>query len=75
MTEEDSESGKFPPWVDRHEVFKDVATILVKYGLTVGQFYDSLGVNVYEKTLEDVIRSANLLADLRRELTLEARKK
>jgi len=73
VPEDDSE--KCPPWINREDVFQDVAAVMVKYSLTVGQFYDALGVNVYENIFEDVIDSCNRMADLRRELTLEADKK
>jgi hypothetical protein len=74
MTDE-PDLGKCPPWVDREEVFKDLAAVMVKYGITVGHLYDALGINVYEKVFEDVSGPINRMADLRRELTLEARKR
>ena len=72
---DDPDMGKCPPWIDREEVFRDVAAVMVKHNLTVGHFYDALGVNVYEKIIEDVIGPINRMAEIRRELTLEARKK
>jgi hypothetical protein len=72
---DDPDIGKCPPWIDREDVFQDVAAVMVKYSLTVGQFYDAIGINVYEEVFNDVIEAGNRMATIRRELTLEARKK
>lgn len=70
---DDLEIGKCPPWVNRDEVFHDVAAVMVKYGLTVGQFYDALGINLDQNAIEEARGPINRIADLRRELTLTKR--
>ncbi|MCC0063622.1 MAG: hypothetical protein H6895_05960 [Defluviimonas sp.] len=64
---------KFPPWIDRAEFLRDVAAVLAKYEITVGHFYDALGVDVYSENDEARRTVINQLADLRRELTLRKR--
>lgn len=68
--EDDDEIGKFPPWVDRDAFFQDVATVVAKYELTLGQFYDGLGVDVYSDerpvTGDAMTGPINRIADITR---------
>lgn len=69
----DEELGKFPPWIDRTEFLRDVAGVLTKYDITVGQFYDGLEVDVYGESSEARRAVINQLAELWREFTLKKR--
>lgn len=70
--EDDEELGKFPPWVDRDAFYRDLAAIVAKYELTLGQFYDGLGVDVYSDdrpvTGDTMTGPINRIADLARSI-------
>jgi hypothetical protein len=68
--EDDEELGKFPPWVNRDSFYRDLALVVAKYELTLGQFYDGLGVDVYSYdrpvTGDTMTGPINRIADLAR---------
>lgn len=73
MTTED-ELRKCPPWIDRKELLSEVARVLFHHQMTVGQFYDALGIDVHDVTRSDPTEAINFMADLRRQWTLASRR-
>lgn len=65
--------AQFPPWIDKGEFLNDLATVLVKYGLTVGHLYDALAVDLPEWHDSKRCAVVNELARRRRDLTLQIR--
>ena len=72
---DDRDTERLPPWIDREKLFEDVARVVFAHGLTLGQFYSALGVNVSERTLGDTASPINQMAELRKKWTLEDRKR
>ena len=54
---------------------EDVARLVFKYDLTLGQFYNALGIDVSERSLGDTATPINHMAELRKKWKLEDRKR